>query len=186
VRVVNLETRPSEQPALGTAEYAAQLSGRWWVLHTRARHERAVALALAQQDIPHYLPLARHGRTYGKHRVHVELPLFPGYLFLCGGASECEAARRTRRVAAILRVCNEEQFRDELQQIHRVVESGIPVCVYPGLRIGRRCRVIAGSLMGLEGIVLKRRSGSRMYISATVLNQSAVVEIDCALLEPID
>ncbi len=182
------------QPAAGVAtrcgvldgEELDQVPGRWWALHTRARNEKLVATALAQRGIPHYLPLVSLRRNYGPRRVTVELPLFPGYLFLLGGADECAAALRTRRVAMVLRIDGQEQFRDELRQIHRVVESGESVDLYPGLQEGRRCRVISGSLAGLEGVVLRRRSSSRMYIAATVLRQSAVIEIDCALLEPLD
>jgi transcription antitermination factor NusG len=182
------------QPVVGVATRCGVLDseklgptpGRWWALHTRARNEKLVATALAQRGIPHYLPLVSLQRNYGPRRVTVELPLFPGYLFLLGGADECAAALRTRRVAMVLRIDGQAQFRDELRQIHRVVESGESVDLYPGLQEGRRCRVISGSLAGLEGVVLRRRSSSRMYIAATVLRQSAVIEIDCALLEPLD
>jgi transcription antitermination factor NusG len=166
---------------------AAQLfAGHWWVLHTRARHEKAIARTLLENGVMHYLPLLHLQRTYGKRRVHVEIPLFPGYLFLSGGTSEVELARRTGRVAAVLRVNAQEHFRFELHSIHRVVESKCPVYVYPGLQVGRRCRVVSGCLAGVEGTVLRWRSTSRLYIAATILQQSAVIEIDCALLEPVD
>ena len=169
-----------------SGDAATQFSGQWWVLHTRARHEKAIARTLAENGVTHYLPLLRMQRTYGKHHVNVELPLFPGYLFLGGDASDVELARRTGRVAAVLQVNAQEQFRAELHSIYRVVESQCPVDMYPGLQVGRRCRVVSGGLAGIEGVVLRRRSTSRMYIAATVLQQSAVIEIDCALLEPLD
>jgi transcription antitermination factor NusG len=193
-----VRAEPSYGAALGAAHRAAEGRGAtaqdadplqwgapWWVLHTRARHEKAVANALAELGIRHYLPLITHVRTYGKRRLTVDLPLFPGYLFVCGGATECEAARRTNRVAAVLRVADQAQFHQELEHIDRLVCSGEAIGLYPGLKEGQRCRITAGSLMGLEGVVLRRRSRSRMYIAASVLGQSAVIEIDSALLEPL-
>ncbi len=160
--------------------------GRWWVLHTRARNEKAVAGALQRQAVPHYLPLARRNRTYGRKVVPVELPLFPGYLFLRGEADECSAALKTNRVASVLPVVDQGLFRRELVQIYRVVEGGAPVDVFPALRQGRRCRITGGPFRGIEGVVLRRRGASRLYISASVLGQSAVIEIDELLLEPAD
>ncbi|MFO0837886.1 MAG: transcription termination/antitermination NusG family protein [Phycisphaerae bacterium] len=164
----------------------APLAGAWWVLHTRARNEKAVASALEKNGVPHYLPLVRLKRTYGGRAVHVSLPLFPGYLFMNGGESERYAALRTNRVANVIAVADQSQFVSELRQIIRVVESEHPVDLYPSLREGCRCRVVSGSLKGIEGVVLRRKNVSRMYIAATVLGQSAVIEIDNALLEPAD
>lgn len=159
---------------------------RWWVLHTRSRHEKTIAAVLAKQRIPHYLPLVRTQRTYGARRVNVELPLFPGYLFLGGGVYECDAAWRTNGVAQILRVDDQAKLRKELDDIRRAVESGLPVDLYPALRKGCRCRIRSGPLRGVEGVVVRRRSTSRMHIEATVLGQSAVIEIDAAILESIE
>lgn len=161
-------------------------TGRWWVLHTRSRHEKVVSSLLTRRGIRHYLPLVRTQRTYGGRRVSVELPLFPSYLFLRGEAPDCEAALRTNKVAHVLGVADQQRFESELSHIFRVVESGAGVDLYPGLRAGRRCRVKSGPLRGVEGIVLHRRSSCRLFMSATVLGQSAVVEIDAAALEALD
>ena len=160
--------------------------GRWWVLHTKPRCEKALAGDLKRLAIPHYLPLVWSKRTYGRRVTAVELPLFPGYLFMCGGAEERYAALRTDRIAHVIVVEDQNRLRCDLQHIYRVVESDFPVDVYRGLRIGRRCRVVAGPLRGVEGVVLRRRDLARVYIEAAVIGQSAVIEIDSALLEPID
>jgi hypothetical protein len=60
------------------------------------------------------------------------------------------------------------------------------VDLYPGLRRGRRCRVVAGSLKGVEGVVLRRRGLYRVYVGVEALGQSAELEIDPSLLEVIE
>lgn len=133
------------------------------------------------------LPAARARRKNPCRPIGgVRNPAVSGVFIPCGGMSECEAAWRTKRVAHVLPVGDQDNFRNELEQIVRVVESGEPVALYAGLREGQRCRVTSGSLVGLEGVVLRQRTSVRMYIAATVLGQSAVVEIDCAQLEPLD
>lgn len=161
-------------------------SGRWWVLHTRSRHEKRVADALYRRGINYYLPLVGTVRTYGRRIKRFSIPLFPGYVFLSGGQNALDVAWKTNRVARVLYVDNQDQIRTELRHIYRIVESGQPVDLYPALRRGRRCRIKWGPLRGIEGVVLRRRNAWRMYIAATVLGQSAVIEIDAVALEPID
>ena len=57
---------------------------------------------------------------------------------------------------------------------------------YPRLPIGSHCRIISGPMMGIEGVVIKRKDAkARMVLEVTMLGQGAVVEIDSDLLEPI-
>ncbi len=156
------------------------------MLQTQARNEKVVAAALERQRVAHYLPLVRRRRVYGGRRVTVELPLFPGYVFLRGEGAECEAAWRTRRVSRILRVHDQARLHAELRQVRQLVDSDEDALLYPALLVGKRCRVVSGSLRGLEGVVVRRRRNCRLYIAVTILGQSAVVEIDGSLLEALD
>ncbi len=160
--------------------------GRWWVLHTRARNEKAVATDLQRHRVQHFLPLVRRMRIYSGRKRIVELPLFPGYVFLCGDLPERHLALQTHRVAQVLEVADQDGMRFDLAQIQRVVESEVPVDLYPRLRVGARCRVRTGSLMGLEGVVLRRRGPWRVYVGVQFVGQSAELEIEPDLLELLD
>ena len=170
----------------GSPPSVASFNGRWWILHTKPRNEKVIASALARLRIAHFLPLARCRRTYGRRSVEVRIPLFPGYVFLCGGLEDREAALRTNRVANVLEVAHQERLRSDLRHIQRVVESDEPVDLYPRLKEGCRCRVTRGSLVGLEGIVLRRRGMWRVFIGVHFLGQSAELEIDPVQLEILD
>ncbi len=160
--------------------------GQWWVLHTRSRAEKAIASDLRRHSVQHYLPLIRCKRAYGMRIREVSIPLFPGYVFLCGKDSDRLAALKTNRIAHVLTVPDQDKFRTELLQVQRVVESDEPVDLYPRLVVGARCRVLRGSLAGLEGQVRKRKGPWRVYISVEFLGQSVELEIDSTLLEVLD
>ncbi len=172
-------------PTAAPGDWILAAPGRWWVLHTRARNEKRIAEVLAEHGVMHYLPLVRVRRTYAKSTAVFELPLFPGYVFLCGGPEACDRARRTNRVANILPVANQAQLRAELMHVYRVVESGAAVELLTSIPPGTRCRVRSGPLQGLEGVVVRQGRQCRLHLSVTILGQSAVVEIDAALLDPI-
>jgi transcription antitermination factor NusG len=161
-------------------------AGRWWVVHTRARNEKVVTALLSSMRLGYFLPLARVGRRYGGRTRYVRIPLFPGYLFLCGGVEERYATLMTHRVANVIFVADQETLKTQLRHIYRATSCDAPVDLYPGIRRGQHCRVRSGALKGLEGVVLRRRSLCRVYIAVDVLGQSAEVEIDPSLLEIIE
>ncbi len=160
--------------------------GRWWVLHTRARNEKAVAAILSRRQVQHFLPLVRHTRTYGGRVKRAEIPLFPSYVFVCGGLEDRLVALQTNRVAHVLEVADQEQLKHDLRHVWLAVQGDDPIDLYPGLRTGCRCRVSSGSLAGLEGVLLRRRGLWRVYVAVDFLGQSAELEIDPAMVEVLD
>jgi len=176
---------PSTSPEIGSP--VESQPGPWWVVHTKARNEKALAASLERRRIGYYLPLVNTIRRYGGRTVRLQLPLFPSYLFLAGKDEERYATLMTHRAAAVIRVADQERLKKELTQIYRLTVSNEAVLnLYPGLRRGRRCRVARGSLAGLEGVILQRRDQCRMYVSVEALGQSAELEIDPSLLEALD
>lgn len=167
-------------------DWIDRLDGRWWVLHTKPRNEKALARDLSAHGAGWFLPLVRLQRTYGRRSVHVEVPLFPGYVFLCGCLEDRLAALQTHRVANVLEVADQEGMRIDLSQVYRALSGDKAVDLYPGIRTGRRCRVSGGSLVGMEGVVIRRRNVWRVFLAVHALGQSAELEIDAALIELID
>jgi transcription antitermination factor NusG len=63
-------------------------------VYTTSRHEKRVAQHLSLREIEYYLPLYRSERKWSDgSRVTLELPLFPGYLFV--------RIKRTERVRVL-------------------------------------------------------------------------------------
>lgn len=160
--------------------------GDWWVVHTKARNEKALGSDLDELGIGYFLPLARVRRQYGRRRILVEMPLFPSYLFMCGSRDERSETLGTHRAASVIQVFDQRGLKEQLRQIHRVTTSGKPVALYAGLKRGTHCRIVRGCLKGLEGVVLRRRGACRIYVAVEALGQSAELEIDADLLDTID
>jgi hypothetical protein len=56
---------------------------RWFALRTMSRHEIRVYERLLDREVDAFLPLYRSNRKWKKRRpVVLDLPLFPGYLFV--------------------------------------------------------------------------------------------------------
>src|SRR5712671_5761651 len=54
----------------------------WYAAYTCAQHEKRVAAELRMREVEHFLPLYSSVRRWKDRRVQLELPLFPGYVFV--------------------------------------------------------------------------------------------------------
>ena len=54
----------------------------WYAVYARAQHQKQVATQLARQEVECFLPLYESVRRWKDRRVILNLPLFPGYVFV--------------------------------------------------------------------------------------------------------
>ena len=54
------------------------------------------------------------------------------------------------------------------------------------IKTGQQCRVIAGPLLGLQGVVATTRGAARLVLQVDMLGQAASVEIDIDMIETVD
>ncbi len=159
---------------------------RWHVLHTLARQEKALAKDLAARRIEHYLPLQNSVRYYGKRKLTSEVPVFPGYLFLHGSLDDAYTADRTKRVAKIIAVPDQQQLEAELAQIRRALEAGLTLIPYEKMTIGTMVEVTSGPLRGMIGEVEDHARPGRLILRVKTLGQAVSLDIEAALLERLD
>ncbi len=158
-------------------------TGRWWVAHTKSRNEKALAHDLIGKGISYFLPMSWKVSRKSRRTIKSLLPLFSGYLFFCGDESHCTEIKRTDRVANIIEVIDQQKFLGELVQIERVLQAGEPIVPHNYIKAGQKCHVIAGPLMGLQGIVVTARGAARLVLQVDMLGQAASVEIDIDMIE---
>jgi len=56
---------------------------------------------------------------------------------------------------------------------------------HPYLTVGRRVQVKSGPLAGLEGILVRRKTGYRLVLSIDSISSSVWVELDAVDVEPL-
>lgn len=159
--------------------------GTWHLLHTKSRQEKLLSDELNRMGIGNYLPLARHARLYGGRRASVELPIFPGYLFLRGTIDDAYQSSRTHRVARIIAVADQSRLDWELSNLHLALRNSAPLDPYPYLKKGVRAEVRSGPLRGLQGLVENRLGSGRLILQVEMLGRAVSVEVHGATLEPL-
>ena len=157
----------------------------WFVLHTKSRQEKAVAADLESLRVPHFLPLVKQARHYGRRKIHVALPLFPGYLFVRGTKQQVYLADRTKRLVSIIPVSDQEQLNWELKNLNLALSNNASLDPYPSLKAGTRVEVRSGPFRGLQGLIETHGQGDRLILQVQMLGRGMSLEIEASLLDAI-
>src|SRR5712692_3562423 len=133
----------AQSPTLNEGENAVMpaehVEPRWYAVYTSANHEKRVAVQLVQRSVEHFLPLYASVRKWKDRRVKLDLPLFPGYVFV-------QMALRDRlQVLQIPGVANLVGFggtpaalpEGEIEALRTSLGSGIRAEPHPFLTVGR-------------------------------------------------
>lgn len=180
-----LDAEQSMYPAdlLGKLEELAE-GRKWYVFYTKARQEKAFARQLISYRVPFFLPLVEKENLIRNKKVKSHIPVFGGYIFLFVTEEERVKALTTNRISNILNVEDQERLSYDLQNVQHLIKAEAPLTVERRLVAGEKVRIKAGPMAGLEGVIEKRRGQAVLYVAVTMLQQSAMIEIDDYLVEP--
>jgi transcription antitermination factor NusG len=178
-----LDLNPRGNAAL-PAEYLEQ---RWYAAYTSANHEKRVAEQLVQRSVEHFLPLYASVRKWKDRRVELNLPLFPGYVFVQMALRDRLQVLQIPGVASLVGFGGTATSlpEGEIEALRTSLGSGVRAEPHPFLTAGRRVRVKVGPLAGLEGIVIRRKNRLRLVISLELIRRAAAVEVEAADLEGV-
>jgi len=169
----------------GTDLPSASGAANWYAIFARHQHEKAVALALSNKNLEVYLPLYRSLRRWQDRDKQLWLPLFPGYLFIREGLGRQLQILTTPGVLHIVGWGGRPAVvpYSQLDAVRRMLASRLEVETHPYMKCGDHVRVKSGPLMGLEGILTRKKGVARLVISVEMLGRSASVEIDILNVE---
>jgi transcription antitermination factor NusG len=154
----------------------------WYAAYTCANHEKRVAGELGAREVEHFLPLYSSIRRWKDRRVSLDLPLFPGYVFV-------RLALRDRlRVVQIPSVVRLVGFNglpaalpdEEMEILRSALCQSLRAEPHPFLTAGRRVRMMAGPFRGLEGMLKKKKNNLRVVVSLNLIQRSIAVDVDAA------
>ena len=159
---------------------------RWYAAYTSANHEKRVAEHLAQRSMEHYLPLYGSVRRWKDRRVKLQLPLFPGYVFVRLALHDRLKVVQVPGVARLVGFNGTPSALpdDEIEALKKGLEQALCAEPHPYLTAGRRVRIKNGPLGGLQGILLRWKGNWRVVLSMDLIQRAISVDLDAADLEP--
>jgi transcription antitermination factor NusG len=159
---------------------------KWFAVYTCSRHEKRVDQQLEMREIEHYLPLYRSQRKWSDgSRVTLDLPLFPGYLFVRIHRAERVRVLQVPGVLTVVGGTAGEPVALPAREID-ALRSGLAerhAAPHPLLKVGERASIRSGAFAGMEGVVVRMKYSYRVVLTLNSIMQSFAVEVDSGELE---
>ncbi len=171
-------------------EFDSKDNARWYALHVKSRHEFQAFERLTGAGIETFLPSWKKNSQWKDRNKIIQLPLFPGYLFVRTDNNHATrlAILKTKGVVRILGTIpgEPEPVPDEqVLSLKKIIDTGINIDPFPYLREGQRVRIIRGPLAGIEGILAQKPNHRCLVLSVDIISQSTAVTIEAGDVEAV-
>ena len=160
---------------------------RWYVLWTHSHSEQLVSDQLTAKGFDPFLPKMDIWSRRGGVRRLIQVPMFPGYLFLRNAMSK-QSYVEVRKTRGLVTVLDEGLDRlevvpdHEIDAIQRTLQAKLPVLPHPYLREGQRVRITRGPLADVEGLLIRTKPAKGLLVlSVELLRRAVAVEVDCTM-----
>ena len=160
---------------------------RWYAAYTYAQHEKRVAEQFTERALENFLPQYESVRRWKDRRVRLQLPLFPGYVFVRLALRDRLRVLETPSVVRLVGFNGRPTALPdkEIEALRTCVAARLAAEPHACLTVGQRVRIKTGPLAELEGVLIRRKNTFRVVLSLDLIARSAAVEVDGADVERI-
>lgn len=159
-----------------------RLERRWYVLHTKSRHENVVEAGLRKKTLEVFLPKIKVRSKRRDRRTMIQVPLFPGYVFIKTDLhphSHLDIVKTVGAVRLIGSNLGPVAVPDEtIDSLRIMVTSDQDISTGMRLRKGDRVLVVDGPFTGVTGTFMRYRGKGRVIVNIEALGQHAGVDVD--------
>jgi transcription antitermination factor NusG len=157
----------------------------WYAVKVHTRSEPVALASLHYQGLESYCPHALVRKKYCDRMKTIPEPIFPGYVF-CRFALSRKAKVLSGNAIEYIVGCGGRPASIPVSEIEAVrlgVAAGGQTAAIP--RCGERVRIIAGSLAGVEGILVREANRNQFVVSVALLQRGLSVTVDQCIVEEI-
>lgn len=175
----------------GACPQAALHGADWHVLWTRSHCEQLVSQQIKSRGFEAFLPTTTVWGTRAGARRRVEVPMFPGYVFVRGLVDK-QSHVEVRKARGLVQVLGGSWDRPavvpdhEVAAIQKLTQASLETIPMPFVTQGQRVRVVFGPLAGLEATLLRSNAHTGLLVlSVTLLQRSVAAEVHCSAVVPL-
>ncbi len=158
---------------------------RWYAVSTRSRHEKKVALQLAEKGIETYLPVIKTVRQWSDRKKIVDIPLITCYVFVRIDYDDHLEVLKTAGVVRFLMFQNQPAYVQdkEIENLRILTENSENVKVQDiDLQIGDYIEIDSGPFSGFQGEIIRKKSNQILVVRLDFMSTMICVEISSKYL----
>jgi transcription antitermination factor NusG len=161
----------------------------WYAIHVRHQHEAKVELALQRKGLEVFLPRITVRSRRRDRKLLIEVPLFPGYLFVHGILDDQRYYEIIKQKSVVRLLGGKSGLAtpvptEVVASIHAIVDSHQPYYPWPYLQSDKKVCIMEGPLAGTVGVIVRTLDKKRRLVVAVKLFQRSVaVELEAEAVE---
>lgn len=165
----------------------ANSAAHWYAVQTYPRHEKRVCEDIGLRALESFLPLYETVHRWKNGcKVRVELPLFPGYLFVKLDPRERYKVLGLPGAVSIVGSASGPWPLPEVEiEGLRASLHARKFKPHSYLAVGQKVRIKSGPLANMTGFLVREAGGVRFVLSVEMIGQSVAVEVDAEDVECI-
>lgn len=155
-------------------------SSEWFALQTKPRCEKAVEYALTRKGYECLLPMYQKSQVLSHRPVKATLPLFPTYIFCQFNQEAVGKAILTPGVRRIVEFGGRPAALQakEIIALQKLARTNLLRKPWLYVPEGTLVQIKTGPLSGVEGLVSMHDDKEHLIITASLLQQSVIVQLD--------
>ena len=161
-------------------------TARWFAVYTLARHEEKVTEQITKLGFVPFCPKQRILSKRKDRKKFIEVPVFPGYVFVKVAPSDLN---KLLNLPGIVKILGEKGKptsipEQEIESVRILINSEVTIEPHPYLREGDKVRIVTGPLKGVTGWLLRVEPRlSLLVVSISILNRSIAIELSDEVVE---
>lgn len=154
---------------------------QWYVVYVKSRAEKKVLQSLTSKNIEVWLPVQNKLRQWSDRKKLVEIPLFPGYLFVHVGRKDYDQVLTTENVVCYITIEGKAvPVRDEdIRSLKRILQQDLikVELTCDDLSPGEQVEILSGPLMGICGELVQLKGKHKVSICIQQIHYTVMVEV---------
>ena len=154
----------------------------WYVIYTRSHHEKKVADCLSHLQAQFYLPTIKTLKIWDSKKKYLQLPLFPGYVFVKMDSTELYL--RSLQIPGVLYYVRTgkqiaEVSESIIAKLHAIVANdGNDIEVsFEHIKKGSNLNIKAGPFKGFDCEVVEHRGKCKVLVRLEFLRRNILVDL---------
>lgn len=155
----------------------------WYALYVQVNHEKKVAEMLAKKRIDCFLPLVEKWSKRRDRRLRIQVPIFPGYLFVNATLDNPTQVEILKIPGSVYILKNQQGPMPiptyQVESLRTMLTGAQDLTVHPYLKEGDWVQVVRGPLVGCVGLLVRLNpKRGKLVINVDVIQKAASVELD--------
>lgn len=158
----------------------------WYAIYTRPRFEKVLYNKLIDTDIEAFLPLQIKYRQWSDRKKRIKVPLISSYVFVYINASEFSKIYRTHGFVKFITFEGKHIAipQNQIDNLKLLSDNEVDLEISTEeFSKGDNVEVIAGSLIGLKGELIKINGKKRVLIRIDSIDRNIILSIPPAFLK---